>query len=240
MGAFKPSDQLNTMLNGLTTKQAQAVIYMAEQIELQHRSVESLLKSGDKVCSYKTYYEAGGWNDQAAFQDALRLARQEVRSARMSEAVNAALDRLKLAAPDAAADLHRQITGDHDAISGLADVLNGGKYNNEQRKAAARALGSIGTPAAVEVLLKALTTVRVEIRLDVIEALGSSASGIEPARRMASIAVLDRADVNTAEKGAGRSADALSDEELERIIHGSDAQRGGSGNSEPPVSASQP
>jgi HEAT repeat protein len=158
----------------------------------------------------------------------------------MSEAVNAALDRLKMAAPDAAADLHRQITGDHDAISGLAEVLNSGKYTADQRQAAARSLGSIGTPAAVDVLLKALTTVKAEIRLDVIEALGSSASGIDPARRMASIAVLDRADTDTAAKSAARSVDALSDDELERLIRGNDSQRSGSGTSEPAAGSAQP
>jgi len=216
---FAATPELQAALAQLSGKQSEAVIRIA-QTELAGGTIESLLSGPYKICSYSTFYHKarGGWAHKPAFQDALALARREVRAQRISGAVDDAISKLKETAPLAAEDLRRQIAGDEGAVDALANILRDTSIETADRMHAACALGTIGTRAATAILIDVLANLEgdmaviepvkigdhlvVGLRSAMLTALGLSAQGTSPQRRLASIAVLDRADKATANKGA--------------------------------------
>ncbi len=220
---FTPSPRLQEMLNSLSAQQASGVIRIAEG-ELRGLSMAALLHGPNKICSYSTFYakERGGWMHKPKFVAALELARAEVRSHGLTSVVGDAVERLKLATLDAATDLHRQITGDVGAIAALGEIVADKKRPNDERIKAAHGLGEIGSQAAVDQLLMALSAAQakteVGLRTAIVEELGKAGAATNTRRRLADMATLDRADKMTASKGPGeRTAEELSDEELEAI-----------------------
>jgi len=210
---FNPSDELQTLLEKLSPAQAEGVIRIV-QVESAGGSIESLFAGPEKICSHSTFYHKarGGWIHKTAFQAALALTRREMRAQRLGSVVEEAIEELKLTTPLAAADLRRQITGDEPAVETLKTVLLNGRASSFDRLAAATGLGQIGTRAATDALMQTLAQVQGGLSTAIIEALGQSGIGVNVQRRMASIAVLDRADRQTASKGLGaESGEDLND-----------------------------
>lgn len=219
-GGFTPSPTLAALLGRLSAQQAQGVIRVVEA-ELAGVSIEALFEGENAICSRSTYYHKarGGWIHKPAFQEALAQARQEMRAHRLTHIVDDAIAELKMTTPLAARDLRRQIVGDEDAVAALARMLLDNKAAVSDRVDAALALGAIGTGRASEALVTALEMLADEkphaesvkvgeqafggVRPAVVRALGLSAQGVNPQRRLASMAVLDRASKDTADKSGG-------------------------------------
>ncbi|HLF28210.1 MAG TPA: HEAT repeat domain-containing protein [Anaerolineae bacterium] len=219
---LQPSPDLAARFRRLTPSQVSGVIRIA-QAELAGISIEALLQGPGKICSRSTYYHKarGGWKYKPEFQDALELARAEMRTHRLTSVVSEAIEELKLATPLAARDLRRQITGDVDAIDALAGVLFDKNRKSDERQAAAVALGQIGSSVAVTVLISALDeSPTTDLRKAIIDALGAAGVAANSRRRLADNSVLDRADRMTADKGGGSRTSEMSDEDLERIAAG--------------------
>lgn len=202
------SEDLRGFLARLTPAQAAGVIRIAEA-ELAGQSVESLFAGEGKICSRSTYYRRNGWVHKADFQNALGLARREIRANQMVAIVRDALEELKAATPLAARDLKRQVAGDETAIDALGQVATNRKRPQDERLSAIVSLGQVATSRASSVLLALIDDPNAEIRVAALTALGPAAAGTNAARRLASIAVLDRADETTADKGSGVSAGEL-------------------------------
>ncbi len=234
---FDPSSDLAELLSRLSPAQAQAVIRIAEA-ELSGQSVESLFEGTRKICSRTTYYRKRGWVHKPEFQAALSQARREMRNLRLAGVVGDAIAELKLATPLAAADLRRQIAGDEIAIDALAAILADHKKSADERIAAVHSLAQIGTPRATQALVGALHDGNDKVRVAVIDAVGSAASGVNGPRRMADVAVLDRADKATASKSspAGEFA-GLEDADLDQLIDNLKVAlgAGADGETAPPV-----
>ncbi len=213
---WSPSSELRALLNKLTKAQARAITRIA-QSELTGATRESLFYGPDKICNRSTFYRPRGWVHKPVFRQALELAEHEVRAARLEHVIDDALAELKEATPLAARDLRRQIVGDEGAIDALAAIVRDTKRSQEDRIGAVISLGMIGTPRATGALLDVLNDARPHVRTRVIEALGAAAGGVNSQRRLASIAVLDRADKMTANKGEQLSDDDL-DAEIERRL----------------------
>lgn len=211
-----PSDTLSALLAELSPLQAAAVTRIVEA-ELAGQTVESLFDGPNKMCSRTTYYRKRGWVHHPAFLAALAQARREVREQHLKTTVDDAVAMLKAATPLAAQDLMRQIVGDEAAVEALAGILADRKRHENERRAAAESLGAIGTPRATEALLTVLGDAKV--RVDVINALGNAAAGVNGPRRLADVAVLDRADRMTASKGTGANEwDHIEESELDQLI----------------------
>lgn len=239
--AAQASADLAALLARLSPAQAQAVIRIAES-ELAGQSVESLFEGPRKICSRTTYYRKRGWAHKPEFLLALAQARREIRAQRLTDVVEDAIAELKLSTPLAAADLRRQIAGDETAIDALADILADHKKTTGERKAAVNSLAQIGTPRATQALLGALHDGDCKVRLAVVEAMGAAASGLSASRRMADVAVLDRADKGTASKGvtpADEFAD-LPEDELNQLIANLKAAIGAGDDVQAPPAAPQP
>jgi hypothetical protein len=196
---LQSSDELSAKLAKLSPAQAAAVPRIVAA-ELAGSSVESLFNGPHKICSRSTYYRQRGWVHKAEFQAVLEQARREIRNQNLLGMVNDAISELKATTPLAARDLRRQIVGDQAAIDALLAVVLERKKSVEERNAAVRSLAVIATPQATDALLALLSDANKEVRLVVIEALGISAAGTNVQRRLADIAVLDRADKLTASK----------------------------------------
>lgn len=206
-------------MSRLTKGQANGVVRIVEA-ELSGMPIESLFHGAGKICNRSTFYRDGGWHDHPVFVETLERARQEARAQQLSSAVNETIEQLKRSAPLAARDLHRQIAGDERAIQALAGVALDESCLPPERLEAVRSLARIASIQATEVLVSVLAQADNEIRLSVLEALGSAGIGADVQRRMAAIAVLDRADRKTASKSDDRPSEELPDEELERIAAG--------------------
>lgn len=213
---WTPSDQLRALLSKLSKAQARAITRIT-QAELTGATRESLFYGPDKICNRSTFYRPRGWIHKPAFRQALELAEHEVRAARLEHVIDDALAELKEATPLAARDLRRQIVGDEGAIDALAAIVRDAKRNQDDRIGAVISLGMIGTPRATGALLDVLNDAKPDVRARAIEALGAAAAGINSQRRLASVAVLDRADKMTASKGESLSDDDL-DAEIERRL----------------------
>ncbi|CAG0933616.1 hypothetical protein TFLX_03134 [Thermoflexales bacterium] len=241
---FKPSAELQARLNRLSPQQASGVIHIAEE-ELMGRSLTAILLADDRPCSYSTFWhkKRNGWMHKPVFVEALNMARQEVRGHRLATSVDEAVERLKVATVDAARDLHRQITGDVGAIEALSKIALDKGRDGPERTAAVRALGDIGSQSAVDELLKVLETTQakayVAVRQAIIEELGRAGAATDTRRRLADMTTLDRADKMTASKSSGdRTADEMSDDELEAIARGSG--NSGTGVAAPAVGPPKP
>lgn len=212
---FEPSERLNAELSQLSPQQATGVIEIVKA-ELLGGSREWLVsnENPNKICSRSTLYarNRGGWWFKPNFQAALKLAREEYRAFRLGSVVDDAIDDLKLATTLATQDLRRQLVGDVDAVEMLAALLLDPLVGKKHKVRAAEALGNIGTPAATRALLDVFDQVdagvRADIRGTIITALASSARGADPARRLAAMAVLDRASKLTASKVSEEGIDA--------------------------------
>jgi len=199
---LQPSLALQALFAELSPSQVAGIIRIVEA-ELAGRSIESLFHGDNKICNRSTYYRARGWSSKAAFIEALALARKEIRSQRLSSAVDDAIEELKLATPAAARDLRRQVTGDERAIMALVDCAQNSAIEVEIRQTAVNSIGTIGTPRATEVLIDLLQTVEpLALKISILTAIGKAGAGLDTQRRMADVAVLDRADRKTADKGA--------------------------------------
>jgi len=196
---LQPGEELKAKLAKLSPAQAAAVGRIVAA-ELAGRSVESLFDGPHKICSRSTYYRRRGWVHKAEFQAALEQARREIRDQNLLGVVNDAIAELKATTPLAARDLRRQIVGDQAAVDALLAVVLDRKKAVDERSAAVRSLATISTTQATQALLGLLNETNKDVRLVVIEALGSSAIGTNVQRRLADIAVLDRADKLTASK----------------------------------------
>jgi len=204
---LQPSTALQSLFAELSPSQVSGIIRIVEA-ELAGRSIESLFHGDDKICNRSTYYRARGWSSKTAFVEALALARKEIRSQRLSSAVDDAIEELKLATPAAARDLRRQVTGDERAITALVDCAQDSAIETEVRQAAVNSIGAIGTPRATEVLIDLLQTADLlPLKISILTALGKAGTGLDTQRRMADVAVLDRADRKTADKGAESEID---------------------------------
>ncbi len=220
-GDLRPSTSLTELLGRLSPAQAVAVGRIVSA-ELAGQSVESLLSGVHKICSRSTYYRKRGWIRKPEFIAALEQARREMRDQNLSSLVNDAVAELKAATPLAARDLRRQIVGDEAAIDALLTIIEDRQKQSkaalEERLAAVTALAAIGTPRATEALLKLLEEKNAEVRTRVIEMLGVSAAGVNVQRRLADIAVLDRADKMTASKSvAQEDLNAEIEKEIARL-----------------------
>ncbi len=204
---LQPSSALQSLFAELSPSQVAGIIRIVEA-ELAGRSIESLFHGPDKVCNRSTYYRAKGWSSKPAFVEALSLARKEIRSQRLQSAVDDAIEELKLATPAAARDLRRQVSGDERAIVALVECAQNNDLDVEVRQIAVGSLGTIGTPRATEVLIEMLTTITLmPMRISILNALGRAGAGLDTQRRMADVAVLDRADRKTADKGTESDLD---------------------------------
>ncbi len=224
---FVPSIQLQAMLSVLSDQQAAGVRHIALG-RLKGRSLTAILLAPDRPCSYSTFWskKRNGWVNKPRFVAALNLMQQEIRAFQLVSAVDEAVEELKVATVDAAHDLHRQITGDIGAIETLGEVALDKKRGMGERITAVRALGEIGSQIAVEKLLMALNETQSkgnsELRSAVIEELGRCGAATNSQRRLASTATLDRAAKATAAKSdIERTAEEMSDDELESIARGS-------------------
>jgi hypothetical protein len=227
---WSPSGDLRALLDKLSRAQACAITRIAES-ELTGATRESMFYGPNRVCNRSTFYRPRGWLHKPEFRAALELAEHEVRAARLEHVIDDALAELKEATPLAARDLRRQIVGDEEAIDALAAIARDTKRKQEERTGAILSLGMIGTQRATNALLEALNDAKPDIRARVIEVLGSAAGGVNSQRRMASIAVLDRADKMTANKGEQISDDDLDAEierRLARLAKSSQAENAGS------------
>lgn len=224
----QPSKSLADLLGKLSPAQAVAVGRIVAA-ELAGQSVESLLTGTHKICNRSTYYRKRGWIRKSEFVAALEQARRELRDQNLSSLVNDAVAELKAATPLAARDLRRQIVGDEAAIDALLGIIEDRsrqtKAGTDERVIAVSALAAIGTPRATEALLKLLEEKNPEVRTKVIEMLGVSAAEVNVQRRLADIAVLDRADRMTANKG-----EAIPLEELDAEINREVARLMGTGD----------
>jgi hypothetical protein len=204
---LQPSAALQSLFTELSPSQVAGIVRIVEA-ELAGRSIESLFHGEDKICNRSTYYRAKGWLSKRAFHDALALARKEIRSQRLSSAVDDAIEELKLATPAAARDLRRQVTGDESAIVALLECAQNVQLEAPAREAAVNSLGAIGTPRATEMLIGLLRQADIGgLRVPILIAIGRAGAGLDAQRRMADIAVLDRADKQTADKGNESDAD---------------------------------
>jgi hypothetical protein len=220
---WTPSNELNAMLAFLTAGQARGIRRIIEKHELGGKSIESLLTGEHKICNHNTFYQR--WLKNKKFTAVLDLARREVRVANLS-GVNEALAELQSTAPLAARDLHRQIVGDATAIEALKAVVLKGRPpadgEIDERISAVNSLADIGTSAASLALMECLRMTKNAVRNAIVAALGRSASGLSTQRRLADIAVLNRAGKETAGKGQS-AADEMSDDELAAIAREADA-----------------
>lgn len=204
---LQPSSALQGLFAELSPSQVAGIIRIVEA-ELAGRSIESLFHGADKICNRSTYYRAKGWSSKPAFVEALAMARKEIRSQRLQSAVDDAIEELKLATPAAARDLRRQVTGDERAIVALVECVQNSSIEVEIRQVAINNMGAIGTPRATEVLIDLLKTVDLlPLKISILNALGRAGAGLDTQRRMADVAVLDRADRKTADKGADSDLD---------------------------------
>lgn len=204
---LQPSSALQSLFAALSPSQVSGIIRIVEA-ELAGRSIESLFHGPDKICNRSTYYRAKGWSSKSTFVEALTLARKEIRSQRLSSAVDEAIEELKLATPAAARDLRRQVTGDERAVMALVECAQNSAVETEMRQAAVNSIGAIGTPRATEMLIDLLQTVDLlELKIAILTALGKAGAGLDTQRRMADVAVLDRADKKTADKGTESEVD---------------------------------
>lgn len=204
---LQPSSALQDLFAELSPAQVGGIIRIVEA-ELAGRSIESLFHGPDKICNRSTYYRAKGWSSKPAFVEALTMARKEIRSQRLSSAVDEAIEELKLATPAAARDLRRQVTGDERAIAALVECVQNSSIEVEIRQVAVNSIGAIGTPRATEVLIDLLNTVDLlALKISILTALGKAGAGLDTQRRMADVAVLDRADRKTADKAAESELD---------------------------------
>jgi hypothetical protein len=206
--SFRPSDHLNAVIATLTPKQRAAIPRLVE-CDLRGDSKEALFKGDNKVCHRSVFFE--NWSKNPVFNAALNLALAEARPAMMQNVVTDTVERLRQIAPLAANDLERQITGDAHALLMLSRVAQNSKRPVDERGAAVISMGMIGTRQATDLLLLLIEDADPIIRKAAVEAIGKSATGLDTQRRMADVAVLDRAAPETASK-AGESDDFDLDE----------------------------
>lgn len=217
---FTPSAGLTALLNQLTPKQRRAVPILVAY-DLRGWPIEQLFDpdNPDRVCNRSLYHRE--WKKNKTFVAALEMAKSEGRTVATANVVIDTVQRLREIAPLAANDLERQITGDAHAVQALERVAKNSKRPVDERVAAIDALGKIGTRSTTDVLLGLIDDGDAMIRKAATECLGSSAAGLNVQRRLADVAILDRADRMTANKGGAMDeAHELSDEELERIAAG--------------------
>jgi hypothetical protein len=111
------TDDLLALFGRLTPKQRQGVIRIVES-EIAGEPLRKLFEGPQRICTETTYYRAKppGWHRQERFRNALDAARAVAWSFSMENAVEEAVQRLTVSAPDAARELQRQITkGDKDS-----------------------------------------------------------------------------------------------------------------------------
>lgn len=217
---FTPSAGLSGLLNNLTPKQRRAVPLIVSY-DLQGKPLEALFdrKNPDCICNRSLFQRV--WKKNKVFMAALDMARSEGRTLATANVVMDTVDRLRQIAPLAANDLERQITGDAHALVVLSRLAQNSKRPVDERVAAVISMGMIGTRTSTDLLLLLIEDADPTIRKAAVEAIGKSATGLDTQRRMADIAVLDRAAPETADKANGPQVrfdvSQLSDEMLRRL-----------------------
>lgn len=195
------TDATRAALDRLTPKQAAGAVRLAAA-RLEGRGVNALLSGADRICASTTYYGRGGrggWHHSKAFQAALAAVESDLRAHTAQHVLAAALAGLRRAAPDAVAELHRQVVGDAGALDLLAAVLRDG--TPAQRVRAAEALGAANHARAVAALAETLAAAQDDALVDAaISALGRLAAAQNADARAAAGQVLDRAGLDTAAK----------------------------------------
>lgn len=96
--------RLRVLLAQLTPKQRAAVDRVIAA-EIAGESLASLLTGENAICSHTAYYKKGGWNDNAAWREALDIARGLSFDDRLQGAVRRAREAIVLASPEAARTL---------------------------------------------------------------------------------------------------------------------------------------
>ena len=206
------SDELRGELFYLTAQQANGVKRIV-QAELDGAPLSRLLEGPDKICTSTTYYGSGkrkGWRDNEHFQQALALARRDLRAWIMETSTEDALAVLSQAAVESARDLKQQVTGHLPAVDVLCRELDEAisREMPDQAKVfmLAAALGNVGRPAGLPILERALTTAR-RLQWDgetygaIVKAIGKIADAVRLDRQKVDVSVLDRAAEKTASKG---------------------------------------
>lgn len=227
------SEELRGVLADLSAQQAAGVLRIV-QAEIDGRSLTSLFSGPDRICTVSTYYRRKGWSHKPLFQRALELARRDYRSWMLEHGTQDALLILADSAPHAARALRQQIVGDGQAIAVLEGVLR--EPDAALRIMAAQHLGDTGLPGVVLALREALAREKnAEARRALVEALGRIAALRDGDRRQAAGEILDRAGMETAPKSAVAGTlglEALSDDELERLLDNLEAAESGGADRE--------
>lgn len=105
--------RLRVLLAQLTPKQRAAVDRVIEA-EIAGVPLASLLGGENGICSHTAYYKKGGWNDNAAWREALDIARGLSFDDRLRGAVKRARETIVLASPDAARALVGMLATNED------------------------------------------------------------------------------------------------------------------------------
>lgn len=224
-GGWQPSAELQEMMNLLTPNRTRAIRRIIEEVELGGQPMAALFRGKDKICNKVTWNKAKGWSHNKMFMHILGMAKREIRAASLG-GISEAVRILQDASPIAARDLVRQTTGDEAAIQSLLSEIirpitaadKDIDIEHDPRVAAVNSLAQIGTAAASLALLQALLKSKAHVRTAILTALGQAASGVSTQRRLAAVAILNRASEETADKGQGNAAGEYSDDELAQII----------------------
>lgn len=245
------SDELRDVLAQLTAQQASGVQRIVEA-ELAGNSLSSLLDCEGQICTSTTYYGSGknkGWRGKPLFNEALRLARRDIRSWMLQQGTYDAMAILSRAAVPAAQDLERQVTGYVEAVEFLSARLDDAvqQQDPDRVKALAVTLGETGSSGALPALRRAVAAPwDPETFTALVKAIGKVAAPINADRQKADVAILDRAGTDTASKAqVHETSDAtqriqfdlsnLSDELLELLADAGDdpgAGESGAGGTE--------
>jgi len=180
------SAELLRKMEHLTLAQRLAIPRLV-RAQADGRSMRELLRGPDRICAWSTYYRPGrGWHYQPAFVEALAQARREYDAAMLRVAVEEAAELMRRTTPLAARVLERLIVA---GLRATGDDLPDEELTFEARQLRLLARQAEG-PAAVRAL-----------------GLLMRGSGADRDRGLrAAMALLDRADIETAVKSAGGEA----------------------------------
>lgn len=144
------SDELLDLIEGLTSKQRSAIPRIVAR-RAEGGSLTSMLRGPEKVCAWRTYYKKpSGWSHNEAWLRALEMAQREYNARLLDQAVDRAVDNLRLGTEAASAFLLEEVRagrrlqwGDEDdlglAQKGLLLLLRNGEDKEKIRAATALA-----------------------------------------------------------------------------------------------------
>lgn len=181
MKDFTFSAELRELMSELTPKQRAAIPRL---VRVGHgETYRSLLRGPDKICAVRTFYHRPrGWWHQPAFRAALAQAQKEFDALQLETAVEEAAERLRRAAPTAV-ELAEAV---------VLAALRGCEADGEQVTSLSR----------LQALMEDAKREGDQIR---------AASALMGRGLQAALSILDRADIETAVKGAGGAEERWAD-----------------------------